>query len=1123
MTRDIGDWLDELGLDRYAKTFVDNEIDLHALPHITEEDLKEIGVALGARRKLLAAIAELGGSDEPAAAVEGSSKQPASAEAERRQLTVMFVDLVGSTALSERLDPEDLREVIRAYQETCSEAVGRFEGHIAKYIGDGLLVYFGYPRAHEDDARRAVSAGIGIVEGIASLNPSLSTSHGIELSVRVGVHTGLVVAGEMGGGGTREADAIVGATPNIAARLEGLAKPNTVAISAATQSLVEGLFESDDLGPQTLKGVSEPIRVFRPRGESTAHSPFEATVERGVTPLVGREEEIGLLLKRWEQAKDGEGQVVLLSGEAGVGKSRILRGFRERLADDPHSRVLYYCSAYHRNSALYPAVDQIQRGLRFLKSDSPAEKLDKLDSILAELDLPAAQHAAILAKLLSVPIDGRYPELKSDHEGLKPRTFNTMLAIIQAMAARKPVLLVAEDLHWIDPSTLEFMDLLIEELRPCPVLILATARPEFDNPWSGHVHVTTLMLNHLSRRESASLISKVTRGKSLPDVVLDEIIDKTDGVPLFIEELTKMVVESGLLEDAGDHFALAGPLPPLAIPASLQDSLMARLDRLSLVKEVAQLAAALGRSFRRDVLASVSGLDDAALDDALSKLLEAELIYRRGMPPDVTYEFKHALVQDTAYQSMLKSTRHQHHQRIAESLRQQFPEIAETEPEFLAHHFTEAGLAEVAIEYWHQAGRRANERSANVEAIAHLREGLRLIGTLPETPERDQQELDLRVLIGPALMAVKGFAAKDVAEVYSRSEELLRRIGESEHAFPVTWSLWYVKQHSGQIDAACELADKLLPLAEKQADRALLLQAHHAAWTSRFAREELHTVRGHAEQGIALYNMGEHRSHALLYGGHDPGMCCRIMGGLATLFLGFPDQALRMIEDGIELAEKLDHALSLALALSFSGTAYLYLRQPRLMSARMDALATICSDHGFGHFGPMERMLRGWAEVETARSSDGVAAMSEALAEFRNTGAKRLSFQLAILADAYRRLGRVEESLATLSEAISVVEETGERTWEPEIYRLKGETLKFGGKQDQTEAERCLTNAIELSRKQGAKWFELRASMSLSRYQFDLHSENEARENMTPIFEWFTEGFDTPDLVEAKALLDEMS
>lgn len=550
---------------------------------------------------------------------------------------------------------------------------------------------------------------------------------------------------------------------------------------------------------------------------------------------------------------------------------------------------------------------------------------------------------------------------------------------------------------------------------------------------------------------------------------------------------------------------------------------MARLDRLALVKGVAQLAAALGRSFRRDVLAAVSALDEAALDDALSQLLAAELIYRRGMPPDVTYEFKHALVQDAAYQSMLKSTRHQHHQRIAEILRRRFPEIAETEPELLAHHFTEAGLAEMAIEYWHRAGRRSNERSANVEAIAHLREGLKLIETLPETPERDQQELDLCVLIGPALMAIKGFAAREVAEVYSRSEELLRRIGESEHAFPVTWGLWFIKHHSGQSDAACELADKLLPLAEKHADRAPLLQAHHAAWTSRFAREELHTVRSHTEQGIALYNMDEHRSHALLYGGHDPGMCCRIIGGLATLFLGFPNQAQRLIEDGIELAEQLDHALSLALALSFSGTAYLYLRQPRLMSARMDALSTVCVEHGFGHFGPMERMLRGWAEVEEAQSSDGIAAMCEALAEFRDTGAKRLSFQLAILADAYGRLGRVEESLAVLSEAISVVKETGERRWEPEIYRLKGEMLTFGGKQDQAEAERCLINAIELSRKQGAKWFELRATRSLSQYQFDLHRENEAREIMTPIFEWFTEGFDTPDLLEAKALLDEMS
>jgi len=1039
MARDISEWLENLGLGKYAEVFAENEIDLAALPHVTEEDLKEIGVALGTRRKLLAAIAALGEVGAAAAAVPEPLPLGAP-EAERRQLTVLFADLVGSTALAEQLDPEDMRDVITAYQNTVAGEVTRYAGHVAKYMGDGVLAYFGWPRAHEDDAERAVRAGLAVIQALAGRK----TPEGQAVEARIGIATGLVVVGDLVGEGAAQEEAVVGETPNLAARLQSLAEPNTVVIAPATHHLVSGLFEHKDLGSHDFKGISTPVRAWRVVGETTAESRFDAAHAAGMTPLVGREEEINLLLKRWEQAKDGEGQVVLLSGEPGVGKSRILRGFRDRLEAEPHSRALYYCSPYHQNSAFHPVIDQLERALRFQKDDEPAAKLDKLDTVLTDLELTKADLEFLLATLLSLPAGDRYPDLALGPEQMKERTMAALIQIIAAMARLQPVLMVVEDAHWLDPTTQEFLSLAVDEIASSRVLLFVTHRPEFESPWHAESHVTALALNRLSRKDSAAMIGELTGGKDLPEEVLEQMLAKTDGVPLFVEELTKAVLESGLLEDAGDHYALSGPLPPLAIPASLQDSLMARLDRLAPVKEVAQLAAMLGRVFSRDLLGAVSPLDQGALEAALSRLVEAGLIYRHGFGAGESYEFKHALVQDTAYQSLLKSTRQRYHRRIAEVLAERFPQTAETQPELVAHHFTEAGLSNEAISYWQRAGQRAAERSANVEAIAHLRKGLELLRTLQASPERDERELDLCVLLGPVLMAIKGFAAPEVAEVYSRSEELLQEVGKTKHAFPVTWGLWFVKQHSGQIDAACQLADKLLPLAERQADKSLLLQAHHAAWTSRFTREELHSVRRHTEQGIALYNMDEHRSHALLYGGHDPGMCCRIIGGLTMLLLGFPEQGRRLIMDGVKLAEDLGHALSLALALSFSGTVYLYLREPSAVRDRVEALSTLCSKHGFGHFGPMAKMLRGWAEVEKSGSTDGIEMMRDGLDAFRATGAKRLSFQLAILTDAFGRTGQFEKAPETLSEALDVIESTGERRWEPEVYRLKGEMLCSG-------------------------------------------------------------------------------
>jgi class 3 adenylate cyclase len=720
MAPDIGEWLDDLGLGKYTKVFAENEIDLATLPHVTEEDLKVLGLTLGARRKLLAAVERLDHEIKPKSGARVDGDRAGGTEAERRQLTVMFCDLAGSTELSERLDPEDLREILQAYQKACSEIIGRYEGHVAKYIGDGLLVYFGYPKAHEDDAQRAVRAGLEIVSGVAGLSGRIGAPPNIELAAHLGIHTGLVVAGEMGAGDTREEMAIVGETPNIAARLEGLAGPGSVLISDSTHSLIEGLFVCEALGPQSLKGISEPVAVYRVKGETTARSRFEAAASRGLMPLVGREQEMALLLDRWEQAKHGEGQVVLLSGEAGIGKSRITRMLRDRVASEDHVRLRYQCSPYHTNSALHPIMDQLERAAGFARDDPARVRLGKLESLLAQSSRQPAEAVPLLAAVLSIPTGDRFPPLELSPEAQKERTLAALIDQIKGLAENRPLLIIFEDAHWIDPTSQELLDLIVDHAQALKALVLITYRPVFASPWGGHPHVTSLTLNRLGRRQSQSMVRALTANKSLPDEVLDQILAKTDGVPLFLEELTRTVLESGLLKEEEDLYVLAGPLPPLAIPATLHDSLMARLDRLSPIKEVAQTAAAIGREFSHQLLSEVSTATDEGLEDALAQLAEAELVFRRGKPPQATYTFKHALVRDAAYESLLKSKRRELHGRIAEALEQSFPERAEVEPELLAYHLTEAELTEPAIAYWRTAGLRAIERSANVEAVAHL-------------------------------------------------------------------------------------------------------------------------------------------------------------------------------------------------------------------------------------------------------------------------------------------------------------------------------------------------------------------------------------------------------------------
>jgi TOMM system kinase/cyclase fusion protein len=1061
--------------------------------------------------------------DQPA---QGSALpvEPRTPDAERRQLTVLFCDLVDSTVLSSQLDPEELREVVRAYQDTCAKVIARFEGHIAQYLGDGLLVYFGYPLAHEDDAQRAVRAGLGMIEALGQLNSRLEQERGVHLAARLGIHTGLVVVGEVGGG-TRQEQLALGETPNLAARLQGIAAPNTLVISAATFQLLGGFFACQPLGTPLLKGLTQPVAVYRVLYESMARSRLEAAESTGLTPLVGREQEVGLLLERWEQVKEGVGQVVLLSGEAGIGKSRLAQVLKDQVATEPQAWLTpCQCSPYYQHTALYPWIELLERvTLCFEREESPPQKLRKLEGFLVQYGLPLAEVVPLFAALLSLPLAADYASLNLSPEQQKQQTLQTLLTILLKIAAQQPVLFVIEDLHWVDPSTLELLSLLVDQGPTARILALFTFRPDFSPPWTGRAHLTQVTINRLPRRQAVEVIRQVAHGKALPPEVVEQIVAKTDGVPLFVEELTKMVLESGLLQEREDRYELTGPLPPLAIPATLHDSLMARLDRLATVKDVAQLGATIGRTFAYELLQAVSPLDEVTLQHGLRQLVEAELVYQRGGPPQATYTFKHALIQDAAYQSLLRSTRRQYHQRIAQVLVSQFPETAETQPELLAQHYTEAGLSAQAIPYWQRAGQRASERSAHVEAIAHLTRGLEGLKTLPDTPERTQQELVLQTTLGPALMAAKGFAAPEVGQVYARAQELCQQVGETPQVFATLYGLCYFHDIRAEFHRARQLAEQLLRMAQHHQDQSFLLLAHHVLSGPLFHVGELILCRTHLAQGMALYDAQQHHALAFRYG-IDPGVFFLSYAARPLWFLGFPDQARTSIREALTLARKLAHPFSLAFALHWAVTTHQLRREAPAAQEQAEVSMAFSREQGFALWVPGGTVLRGWALSEQGQMEEGIAQIRQGMTAWQATGAELdRPYYLALLAEGYGKAGQAEAGLHILAEALAVMDAIEERYYEAELYRLQGELLLARSAEQHAEAETCFRQALEIARQQQAKSLELRAAMSLSRLWQRQGKRAEPRQLLGDIYGWFTEGFDTADLQEAKALLEALS
>ena len=1109
----IAEWLDTLNLGQYSAAFTQNDIDFAILPHLTADDLIDIGItSVGHRRKLVEAIATLPEQDDrlsetPGPIVPASPKTVI--EAERRQITIMFCDLVGSTALSQSLDPEDLRDVMRAYQDAVVDAVSKFGGHIAKYLGDGILAYFGWPQAYEDQADRAVRAGLNAIAAVAKLRLNNSQS----LAARVGIATGQVVIGDLVGKSGHDSEAVSGETPNLAARLQSLAEKNQVVMDTNTRRLIGMAFKLEDLGKCNLKGFSEPVEAWHVVSEDVVESRFDVMRGSGtaLAPLIGREHEMGLLLERWKLVKEGEGQVLELSGEAGIGKSRIVQTLIETIFDDPHFQLRYQCTPHHINSAYYPITNRLERAAGFVGGDDIDDRLDKLETLLhlSEKDLDAT--APLFAALLSLQGEKRYGKLELTPQQLRERTSQALMDQLFGLARQRPVLFILEDSHWIDPTTREFIEQLAPTIVDTPVLILITHRQEQGRPFTALSHLTSITLNRLSRAQGKKIIEAVG-GTAFPDEVMDQIVARGDGVPLYVEELTRSILESGRKVSTAD------------IPESLQDSLMERLDRLNEDKELLQIGSVIGRDFGQDLLLAVMDCSEKELSGALDRIVRSELVVRHGLSPDVIFTFRHALVQDVAYQSLLKRTRQDFHRKVAKLLKSRFPETDQTQPELLAHHYIKAGLPERSIPYWYKAGQRAIDRSANLEAISHLAKGREILSGQPNSAEKDAQELDFCLALGPAIMSIKGLAAPEAKEVYLRARQLCKSVKQPSLAFQSAWGLWLVYQQRGQINFAQSVSDEVLSLAEQESENVdHLLQAHHAAWTTQLFVGNFSESREHAEQGNALYDIEKHRNHAFTYGGHDPGVCAKTSASEALCLLGFVDQAVQIASDGISLAEKLSHPFSLAMAHYFIAQVHQNRLEAEIARVQAQATITLCESHGFESFRAQAAVLLGWATAASGEYDSGIAQIREGLTAWQSTGTgMRRPYFLALLADALLRANQTQEGLNVITEAEDLIESSGETRWQAETVRLRGVLMDRAGA-DKEEVEATYQSAMEIAHRQEARWLQLRAATSLGRLWYDQGKLVEARELLGPIYTCFTEGFDTLDLRNLKALLTELS
>ena len=1045
---------------------------------------------------------EKGAATGPAARRTASTGSTGSA-AERRQLTIMFCDLVGSTARSTQLDPEDLREVIAAYHKCVADVVASYQGFVAQYLGDGALVYFGYPQAREDDVERAVRAALAAVDAV----PRLTTKHGERLEVRVGIATGPVVVGEIVG--VSKEKGAIGETPNLAARLQAVSEPNAVVIATSTRDLTGGLFEYRDLGRYDLKGFAEPVRAWQVLHTSAVASRFEA-LRSGYMRIVGRDEELELLSRRWQQIKTGEGRVVLLSGEAGIGKSRITSALEENLQGDAHIRLRYFCSPQHQDSALYPVISQIVHAAEFERDDSSERKLNKLEALLAQ-STKEPEEVGLIADLLSIPASDRLPRVNLSPQKRRQRTLETLALQLVGLAARQPVLMIFEDLHWIDPTSLEMLDRTIDQVQHLPVLLVMTFRPEFTPPWADRPYVTMHPLSRLSRRQGTAMIEQIAgAGAPLPKEVAEQILDRTDGVPLFVEELTKAVLEIG--PRTGDP-TFAGATS--AIPRTLHASLMARLDRLSPVREVAQIGAAIGREFSYQLLAAVYRQSEDRLQDALRELSASELVFRRGTPPTAIYRFKHALVQDAAYSTLLRDQRKELHARIGQAFEHWSPETAELQPEILAHHFTEAGLSESAIAYWFKAGKRDLSRSSYVEGVKHLLQGIELIQHMRSSAERNRKELDFYIALGPAIIAVKGLGSLETVRVYSRARELLGDSGAVTEQLTVYAGLW--ASHHGRVEhlQARDVAQACLAFATRRGDNGALALANKLLGQTSYVMGAFVDARQQLQQTISFSSDKTNTTSGVSHGPDDAATALSFLS--RTLWpLGYPEQAVAASAQALTLARV---AGPMTTAVVMFGEVLLGTMGDDLQrtSLRASEFLDNCIEHTIGSFEIRARFYQG-ALLAQSDPQRGIEIMRTTMESLKSTVYRPV--ELGILAAAYGRLGQVQVGLGLLGDAIEITDKTNEKSFEAELHRLRSELLVVLGNRD--EAKASLLKALTIARKQEARLWELRAAAALVRIWRHEGRHAEARDLLSPVYAWFTEGLELPDLKDAKGLLDQL-
>ena len=1064
-----------------------------------------------ANRVPAAAIGPVGVTDRIGKIPELQEKLP---EGERRQLTVMFCDLVGSTTLSTQLDPEDMNELIGAYQQVVTPLVQQFDGYIAKYMGDGILVYFGYPQAREKDAQRAIMAGLAVIDAIRTFR----YKDNLEVAVRIGIATGTVVVGEAIGEGDARERTVAGETPNLAARLQGLASENGVVISEVTKNLAGNAFEIRGLGKQELKGIEGPVEAWQVVGEIEDEFDVEVGSDRKSAPLVGRQEELGLLGRAWQQSRDGSGQVVSISGEAGIGKSRLVEAITEQAISDGAICVPLRCSPHHMNSALYPVISQLRRVMGWTSDDSAEVRLDKLETTLLSYSFPSDDTVPLIAALhlLALP-EGKYPTLKLSPQQQHLDTLETIVAWLLEEAENRPVIAIWEDLHWADPSTLELFEMMIEQCPTAPILNVATFRSEFVPTWPPKSHIVPITLSRLERPEIESLILQQSKGKALPEEVVEHIVKRSDGVPLYAGELSSAILASDALREGENTFELAGPLGELTIPATLQDSLLARLDKTPILREVAQLGSVFGREFAFELVKGVGAIDEDILKEGLNRLVEEELLYRRGRMPRSKFMFKHALIQDAAYQSLLKKTRQQHHKAIAEMLMRQFPDVGKTQPEILAHHFTEAGMVDLAAENWLAAGQQALRRSENYEAIGHLNKGL---AVLPENEESAVRRLAMLRQLGTAYMATKGYGAPETVETFDRALDLCRTVKDNS-IYPVMFGVWLAALVQARHANAKEIIAQMHQLADDASDTFAPYAAHAMSAFTYLHTGELQDARRSFERTFALqstFDLEEKTNNALLYG-LDIEIASYAYSAWCEWLAGFPEEAMRRRARAISALEVSQQGYTQARGLYWCAVVNQFLGQWDEVAKLTSKAIETAQQHGMTMVVAVCRILNVASDAALNGNKGHADEVGKALADYQATGACfQVPYHYTLQAELLLQEGRIEDGLAVVRKARHMIQETGEDYFLPEVIRLEGEFM-LAGERSLDKARQCFTDAIQAAESSGALSLRLRAAMSLFQLLAGSDDLGSASKLLRPIVDEFTEGFGTRDISKAEDLL----